>query len=145
MNYSSGRPLSSTQWSTASTRLSKLKLKLQSQTHGLTSEQLSKVQDRQAKANGGDMSACINYDYERDYILEAIMNDKMLQAKKSRKKSFDLRRTTKAQEGIISEAKKRIERIKEKEMSDNQTTVKRAAPPLAMPQYLDKPLGNENS
>ena len=82
MNYSSGRPTSSTQWSTASTRLSKLKLKLQSQTHGLTSEQLCLVQDRQAKTNGGDMSACINYDYERDYILEAVMHDKMLQAKK---------------------------------------------------------------
>jgi len=64
------------------------------------------------------MAACINYDYEKDYILEALMNDKMLQAKKLRKKSFDLRKTTKAQEGIMNAAKKRIERIREKEMSD---------------------------
>jgi hypothetical protein len=42
------------------------------------------------------MAACINYEYERDYIIESMMQDKMIQAKKARKKSFDLRKTTKA-------------------------------------------------
>ena len=57
------------------------------------------------------MCGIINYDYERDYILEAMMQDKMLQNKKARKKSFDLRKTTKAQEGNIKMTKKRLEKI----------------------------------
>lgn len=65
------------------------------------------------------MASCINYDYERDYILEALMQDKMLQAKKARKKSFDLRKTTKAQEGQLIATKKRIEMIKLKEASEH--------------------------
>jgi len=42
------------------------------------------------------MAGIMNYDYERDYIIEAMMQDKVIQAKKLRKKSFDLRKTTKA-------------------------------------------------
>lgn len=66
------------------------------------------------------MTGLINYEYERDYILEAMMQDKMLQSKKARKKSFDLRRTTKAHEGNISMAKKRLEKIQQNEMSKAQ-------------------------
>lgn len=75
---------------------------------------------QRAKENGGDISAVINYDYEKDYILEALMQDKMLQAQRARKKSYDLRRTTKAHEGTMMMAKKRIERIKDKERLEGQ-------------------------
>ena len=37
-----------------------------------------------------------------------MLQDKMLQDKKQRKKSFDYRRTTKAHEGNVLAAKKRI-------------------------------------
>ena len=43
----------------ASSNLSKLKMKLQQQVHGLTSEQVAIVQDKRAKVDGGDMAACI--------------------------------------------------------------------------------------
>lgn len=136
------RPPSSSQYSmSASSGFSKLKLKLQQQTHGLTSEKLAAVYDSQAKANGGEMAACINYEYEKDYILEALMNDKMLQAKKQRKKSFDVRKTTKAHEGNMLAAKKRIAQIKEKEMSDRRTTLKRHTQPN-LPVYVQKALDN---
>ena len=79
-----------------SSNINWLKDKLAARTHGLTSEQLSKAANPGSKIDGGVMASCINYDYERDYILEALMQDKMLQAKKARKKSFDLRKTTKA-------------------------------------------------
>lgn len=83
------------------------------------------VADKRTRQNGGEMGACMNYDYERDYILEAIMRDKMIQAKKARKKSFDLRKTTKAHEGNLIAAKKRIADIEEKEASDNRRHVER--------------------
>ena len=97
--------------------LNKLKQKLQGRTHGLTSEQLSRAANPNARIESGAMAACINYDYERDYIMESLMQDKMLQAKRARKKSFDMRKTTKAQEGQLIATKKRIENIKLKEAS----------------------------
>lgn len=57
------------------------------------------------------MHGIINYDYEKDYVMEAMMQDKMLQNKKARKKSFDLRKTTKAHEGNLNMTKKRLEKI----------------------------------
>ena len=60
------------------------------------------------KSLAGQMAECINYDYERDYILEAMMQDKVIQEKKARKKSFDLRKTTKAHEATVFATKKRI-------------------------------------
>lgn len=69
------------------------------------------------------------------------MNDKMLQERKQRKKSYDVRRTTKAHEGNMIAAKKRIERIKEKEMSDRRTTLKRHTQPNP-PTYIQKSLDN---
>ena len=89
----------SSQWSRSgatSSNLNTLKSKLQGKTHGLTSEEISHSIDPQARRNGGKMTGIINYDYERDYILEAMMQDKVIQAEKTRKKSFDLRKTTKA-------------------------------------------------
>lgn len=96
---------------TSSINHTKLKAKLQGQCHGMTSEQHSYSTTPGGKTNGGDMVGIINYDYERDYILEAMMQDKMLQSKKARKKSFDLRKTTKAHEGNINMTKKRLEKI----------------------------------
>lgn len=110
----SGPPPS--QWSRSGAASSSLKSRLQNKVHGLTSEQLSFSVDPRAKFNGGDMGGIINYDYERDYILEAIMQDKTIQAEKARKKSFDLRRTTKAHQGNVNAAKKRMEKIRENEL-----------------------------
>lgn len=112
-----GIPPSEWSRSGASTSLNKLKQKLQGRTHGLTSEQLSRAANPNARIESGAMAACINYDYERDYIMESLMQDKMLQAKRARKKSFDMRKTTKAQEGQLIATKKRIENIKLKEAS----------------------------
>ena len=50
----------------------------------------------------------INYDYERDYKLEALMQENVLKAKKVRRKSSEMRRTTKAHQGNIQATKKRI-------------------------------------
>lgn len=65
------------------------------------------------------MAACLQNEYERDYIIEALMQDRLHQKQKYRKKSFDLRRTTKAHEGYVKGAKKRLAGIKEKETSEN--------------------------
>ena len=81
------------------------------------------------------MTACMNYDYERDYILEAIMRDKMIQAKKARKKSFDLRKTTKAHEGNLIATKKRMATIEEKEASNNRRTLDRISVGLVPQAY----------
>ena len=43
----------------------------------MTSEELSRVADPTVKQNGGQMKACISYDYERDFILEAMLQDKI--------------------------------------------------------------------
>ena len=65
------------------------------------------------------MAACIQNDYERDYIIEALMHDRLHQKQKYRKKSFDFRRTTKAHQGNVNAAKKKIQAIREKEMHEN--------------------------
>ena len=62
---------------TASSNLSKLRIKLQHQTHGMTSEQISNNQDPLGKINGGNIADCLQYEYERDYILESVLNDKL--------------------------------------------------------------------
>lgn len=88
---------------------------------------MAHVIDKRTRQNGGEMGACMNYDYERDYILEAILRDKMIQAKKARKKSFDLRKTTKAHEGNVIAAKKRMANIEEIEASNNRRTLERVS------------------
>jgi hypothetical protein len=65
---------------------------------GMTSEELSKNNDVSAKTNGGQMANCLTYDYERDFILEAMLKDKIRQEEKSELRKFDLRKTTKTQE-----------------------------------------------
>ena len=97
--------------SSASMNLTQLKAKLQARTHGMTSEQHSFATTPGGRQNGGDIHGIINYDYEKDYVMEAMMQDKMLQNKKARKKSFDLRKTTKAHEGNLNMTKKRLEKI----------------------------------
>ena len=57
------------------------------------------------------MGDIMNNEYEKDYVLEALMQDKALQSKKHRKRNFDFRRTTKAHQGNMSVARKRIEKI----------------------------------
>ena len=96
---------------------------------------MAHVIDKRSRQNGGDMTACMNYDYERDYILEAIMRDKMIQAKKARKKSFDLRKTTKAHEGNLIATKKRMATIEEKEASNNRRTLDRISVGLVPQAY----------
>ena len=70
------------------------------------------------KSMAGQMAECLTYDYEKDYILEAMMQDKVIQEKKARKKSFDLRKTTKAHEATILNTKKRLQQIAMKEASN---------------------------
>ena len=65
---------------------------------GMTSEELSRVYDPTAKQNGGQLKACLTHDYERDFILEAMLRDKVHQEEKQDAKKFNLRKTTKTQE-----------------------------------------------
>ena len=69
------------------------------------------------------------------------MQDKLIQAKKARKKSFDLRKTTKAHEANVLATKKRIEKINEKEMSSKGMARKHTAGQV--PQYY--PMAQLNS
>ena len=65
---------SSSQWSrTSPSNLSKFKTAMQERTHGLTSEQLTHVQDPRSRVQGGEIGACITYEYEKDYIMESLM------------------------------------------------------------------------
>ena len=70
-----------------------------------------------------------------------MLNDKMIQAKKQRKKSFDLRKTTKAQEGQLKETKKRLERIHEAELRAQTPAKKHVAG--AVSQYYPSAKGNQ--
>ena len=49
------------------------------------------------------------------------MQDKVIQEKKARKKSFDLRKTTKAHEATVFATKKRLQQIAQKEASNQNT------------------------
>ena len=70
------------------------------------------------------------------------MQDKMIQEKKARKKSFDLRKTTKAHQGNILATKKRLFEIAKKASNSNTTS---GGTPLKLgkvPQYY--PMGKVN-
>ena len=43
----------------------------------MTSHELSRVYDPTNKTNGGQLKACLTHDYERDFILEAMLKDKL--------------------------------------------------------------------
>lgn len=103
----------------ASSKLSRLRQSLQQKTHGLTSEEIFNQVDPNRRINGGDIANCITYEYERDYLLESILNDKLYKKQEQQRKSFDLRRTTKAHQGYVKTAEKRLLKIKEKEMREN--------------------------
>ena len=49
----------------------------------MTSDELSKGNDPLMKQNGGKMKECISHDYEKDFVLEAVLQDKLRQDKKS--------------------------------------------------------------
>ena len=113
--------MSTSSWNratTASSNLSKLRLKMQSQTHGITSEQMANQQDPNSKINGGDIAQCLQYEYERDFIVESVLNDRLYEQDRQRKKSYDFRKSTKASRASVKAAKKRLQQLKDKEMSD---------------------------
>ena len=74
--------------------------------------------DPTAKVNAGQMANCLSHEYQRDFIIESLLNDQLHQNEKARKKSFDFRKTTKAHRGNLLATKKRLQKIREKEMSD---------------------------
>ena len=82
---------------------------------GMTSEELSRCVDPSAKQNGGQIKACISYDYERDYILEAMLQDKIRQDSKAAQRKFDLRKTTKTSEARQKLGREKMKLMKEKE------------------------------
>ena len=63
-------------------RESKFRASLKERLHGATSEQITLRRDPRQKANGGQVAGCINGDYERDFVLEAILNDRRFQERK---------------------------------------------------------------
>ena len=75
-------------------------------------------QDPNSKINGGDIAQCLQNEYERDYILESVLNDKLFEQERTRKRSYNFRKSTRASRGNVKVAKKRLQQLKEKEMSD---------------------------
>ena len=98
---------------------------------GLTSEELSFANDPTAKQNGGQMGPCISHNYERDFILEAMLKDKMRQDSKAAQKRFDLRKTTKTNEARIRAAKDKLKSMNDREKSAGSLKHK----PGSVPQY----------
>ena len=54
------------------------------------------------------MKACIGYEYEKDYILEAMLQDKVRQESKAAFKRFDLRKTTKTSEARMKLGREKV-------------------------------------
>ena len=106
-------------WSTVSNstraRDSAFRRSLQSATHGATSEQITLKKDPRQKANGGQVAGCINGDYERDFMMESLLNDRRFQERKAVKKSFDLNRGTKTTELRKRTASRKLKILKDKE------------------------------
>lgn len=75
------------------------------------------------------MKACINYDYERDYILEAMLMDKTRQENKNVQKKFDFRKTTKTSEARIKLGREKMKNQKES------SVVSKSHKPGSVPQY----------
>ena len=71
--------------------------------------------DPRQKANGGMAVGCINGDYEKDFVLEAMLNDRRFQERKAKKKSFDYNRGTKTTEARNATARRKLKILKEKE------------------------------
>ena len=65
------------------------------------------------------MKACIGYEYEKDYILEAMLQDKVRQESKAAFKRFDLRKTTKTSEARMKLGREKVRLLKEKETSES--------------------------
>ena len=84
----------------------------------MTSEELSRVIDPTSKNNGGQIKACIGYEYEKDYILEAMLQDKVRQDSKAAMKRFDLRKTTKTSEARMKLSREKVRLLKERESSE---------------------------
>jgi len=106
-------------WTTVSNstrnRDSAFRRSLQSATHGATSTQITLKKDPRQKAQGGQVAGCINGDYERDFIMESLLNDRRYQERKAVKKSFDLNRGTKTTELRNRTAKRKLKILKDKE------------------------------
>lgn len=65
---------------------------------GMTSDEISYSTNPNLKSFGGKIQACLTHGYEKDFVLEARLNDKIRQEVKESQKKFNLRRTTKTQE-----------------------------------------------
>ena len=100
---------------------------------GMTSDELSRSNDPTAKSNGGQMRACITYDYERDFVLEAMLKDKMRQDSKAAQKRFDLRKTTKTSEARIRATKEKMQQAASEK--DKFSSISKGHKPGQVPQY----------
>ena len=63
------------------------------------------------------MAATIQADYEKDFVLEAMLNDMRFQEKKALKRSIDMRRSTKTSEARNVTAKRKLKILEMKEKS----------------------------
>ena len=99
----------------APSRDSKFRISLKERTFGGTSEALTLMVDPRQKANGGMMAGCINGDYEKDFVMEAMLNDRRFQERKAVKRSYDYNRGTKTTELRNATAKRKLKILREKE------------------------------
>lgn len=61
------------------------------------------------------MAGCINGDYEKDFVMEAMLNDRRFQERRAVKRSFDFKRGTKTSEMRNATAKRKLKILNEKE------------------------------
>ena len=62
--------------SRASSRDTKIRNSLKDRTFGGTSEKITLMVNPSQKANAGHMAGCINGEYEKDFVMEAMLNDR---------------------------------------------------------------------
>ena len=62
--------------SRASSRDTKIRNSLKDRTFGGTSEKITLMVNPSQKVNAGQMAGCINGDYEKDFVMEAMLNDR---------------------------------------------------------------------
>lgn len=62
---------------------------------------------------GGTISGCMQYDYEKDFVVEAKMRDSRYQELRQSKRAVDLRKSTKTQERRIENTKRKLKIIED--------------------------------
>ena len=74
--------------------------------------------DPLAKMGGGTMSACLTNQYERNFLLEAALNDLRFKEKKQQRQKFNgqsASRSTKTADARIRNTRRVLQIIKDKE------------------------------